>query len=114
MVLSHSFEKAERLDLTGHQEVNEFYRSNGYRSVRSPTDILWVLWDNDEFVGDLILSPQRFRPFGDMIHLRSLVVVTVSWSRGTSVDMLDNNTTTSTTYNNHMSLPVLSPKYSLS
>ena len=72
--------QAERLDFTRHQEVNEFYRANGYRAVCRPADILWVLRHNGELVGALRLSPQRFRPFGDMLHLRSLFVVQ-EWRR---------------------------------
>jgi hypothetical protein len=59
-----------------YREVNEFYREQGYKAVCRPTDILWVLRDhpNNKLMGAVRLTPQRYKPLGDVLFLRSLCI----------------------------------------
>jgi hypothetical protein len=73
---------AERLAPERFREVNEFYRANGYKATCRPSDILWVLREpaTDALVGAVRLTPQRFKPFGALLFLRSLCIAR-DWRR---------------------------------
>ncbi len=73
---------AERLAPERFREVNEFYRANRYKATCRPSDTLWVLREpaTAALVGAVRLTPQRFKPFGALLFLRSLCVAR-DWRR---------------------------------
>jgi DTW domain-containing protein YfiP/GNAT superfamily N-acetyltransferase len=72
----------ERLAPERFRDVNDFYNANGYKATCRPTDILWVLREpsNDALVAAVRMTPQRYKPIGAMLFLRSLCVAR-DWRR---------------------------------
>jgi len=72
----------ERLAPERFRDVNDFYKANGYKATCRPTDILWVLREpsNDALVAAVRLTPQRYKPCGAILFLRSLCVAR-DWRR---------------------------------
>jgi len=75
----------ELLDSEQYREVNAFYKAHGYKATAKPTDTLWVLKHHPSaahagLVGAVRLTPQRYKPFGDILFLRSLCIAK-DWRR---------------------------------
>ena len=78
----------ERINATSHAAVNAFFKAQGYKVACKPRDRVWVLLSSEnvqspddrgqllssEIVGAVRLTPQRYKPLGDVFFLRSLCI----------------------------------------